>query len=151
MHNLLLALHVFAAVIWVGGMFFAHLSLRPAALELEMIPRIELWHRVLKRFFFWVWVSVILLPVSGYGFAYSFFGGVSEAGRHVLIMQILGWSMIFIFIGMYFRYFKRMQKMIKERLMPEAGLYLNRIRVVVLVNLILGVVTILVASAGRSW
>ena len=35
----LLALHVLAAVIWVGGMFFAYMVLRPSAGPLESASR----------------------------------------------------------------------------------------------------------------
>ena len=41
---LALALHVIAAVIWVGGMLFAHMMLRPvAAAQLEPPQRLTLW------------------------------------------------------------------------------------------------------------
>jgi len=45
------ALHLLAAIVWVGGMFFAHLVLRPAAMELEPAQRLALWLRVFDRFF----------------------------------------------------------------------------------------------------
>ena len=37
---LLVALHVLAAVVWVGGMFFAYMVLRPAAGPLETAERL---------------------------------------------------------------------------------------------------------------
>jgi len=49
-----MTLHVLAAVIWVGGMFFAHMVLRPSAGPLEPAVRLSLWSRVFPRFFFWV-------------------------------------------------------------------------------------------------
>jgi uncharacterized membrane protein len=47
-----LAIHTLAAVIWVGGMFFAHVVLRPSAKPLDPATRLALWERVLGRFFF---------------------------------------------------------------------------------------------------
>ena len=45
-------LHVLAALIWVGGMFFAHSSLRPTAAETLQPPeRLRLLTGVFKRFF----------------------------------------------------------------------------------------------------
>src|SRR6516165_2169196 len=58
-------LHALSAVVWVGGMFFAHQALRPAAVVLEPGPRLLLWARVLGRFFAWVIGAVVLLLVSG--------------------------------------------------------------------------------------
>ena len=47
-----IALHLLSAVIWVGGMFFAHMALRPAAAQvLEPPHRLQLWVQVFKRFF----------------------------------------------------------------------------------------------------
>ncbi len=53
--------HVWAAVVWVGGMFFALLALRPATAPLEPGPRLDLWSRVLARFFAWVFAAIVLL------------------------------------------------------------------------------------------
>ena len=40
------AFHILAAVIWVGGMFFAHMVLRPSAGLLDSPTRLALWERV---------------------------------------------------------------------------------------------------------
>ncbi len=62
-----LAIHILAAVIWVGGMFFAYLVLRPSAGPLEPALRLSLWQRVFARFFPVVWASILALVASGYG------------------------------------------------------------------------------------
>ena len=54
---LAITLHLLAAVIWVGGMFFAYMALRPATGSLEPSIRLTLWSQTLKRFFPWVWIS----------------------------------------------------------------------------------------------
>lgn len=60
--KLLVMLHLFGVVIWVGGMFFAYMALRPAASALLDPPqRLLLWSATLQRFFGWVWVSVALV------------------------------------------------------------------------------------------
>jgi len=52
--HLLTLLHVLASVIWVGGMFFAHQCLRPAAIAtLDPPQRLALWRAVFGRFFPW--------------------------------------------------------------------------------------------------
>lgn len=48
-------IHLLAAIVWVGGMFFAYMVLRPAAVEvLEPPARLRLWNVVFRRFFPWV-------------------------------------------------------------------------------------------------
>ncbi|MEO5363763.1 MAG: CopD family protein [Magnetococcus sp. DMHC-8] len=151
MSVLLLTIHVLAAVIWVGGMFFAHLFLRPAALLLTTEQRVDLWYATLSRFFPWIWGIVVLLPLTGYALTYTAFGSLAQAGRHVLIMQWLGWTMIALFAITFFAFYRNMARMVRKRLIPEAGLYLNRIRRVVSINLILGLCTIVIAATGRYW
>jgi uncharacterized membrane protein len=94
--------HVWAAVVWVGGMFFALVALRPATAPLEPGPRLELWSRVLERFFAWVFAAIVLLLVSGYGLIFGVFGGFAGTGLHVHIMQGIGIVMIILFLHLYF-------------------------------------------------
>ncbi len=64
--SLALTFHILGAVVWVGGMFAAYVCLRPAAGALETPQRLALWRRFFAKFFPWVWVSVLLLLLSGY-------------------------------------------------------------------------------------
>ena len=59
--SLAVALHALAAVIWVGGMFFAYVVLRPSVAELAVPERLLLWRRVLGRFFTWVLGCIAVL------------------------------------------------------------------------------------------
>ena len=68
LHALPYTLHVLCALIWVGGMFFAWMILRPAAVNTLQAPqRLSLWCDVLPRFFAWVWLAVLVLPITGFG------------------------------------------------------------------------------------
>ena len=63
--SLAITLHLLSAVIWVGGMFFAHQCLRPAAASLLDPPaRLKLWVGVFKTFFLWVWAAIALTLVG---------------------------------------------------------------------------------------
>jgi len=82
------ALHVLAALVWVGGMFFAWMILRPAAVAaLDAPARLKLWAEVFRRFFVWVWVAVLALPVTGIGMLQLSFNGVAGAPRYVQVMM----------------------------------------------------------------
>ncbi|MBF0614763.1 MAG: hypothetical protein G8237_13770 [Magnetococcales bacterium] len=146
-----LLLHLLAATLWVGGMFFALWILRPAALPLPLAERVGLWTRVLERFMVIVWGVVITLPATGYWMIFMGFGGMQGVGGHIRLMEGMGWIMIAIFLILYFRSFRPMQRMARELLIPETGLYIEKIRQYVRINLILGLVTISTAGAGRYW
>ena len=77
MNALMIAAHTLAATVWVGGMFFAYIVLRPAAVALDPPLRLSLWAGVFQRFFPWVWLIVLVLLVSGYGMIFGIFKGLS--------------------------------------------------------------------------
>ena len=146
-----LALHLLATVVWVGGMFFAIMVLRLAAGELEPPVRAPLWGRVFAKFFPWVWVAVIILPLTGYWMIFAVWGGFSALPTHVHIMHGIGLIMIAIFLHLWFAPYKRFRAALVNEDIPTAGTNLNQIRILVTVNLLIGLVTSVIGSTGRYW
>lgn len=142
--------HLLAAVIWVGGMFFAYTALRPAAAKiLEAPQRFKLWRKSLISFFFWVWICIIALPATGYWIIFAHYGGMARVGWHVHIMQVLGIIMILIFLHVFFAPFKRLRKAVKQENYQVAGENLVQIRKFVGINLFLGIIVLIVAGGLR--
>jgi uncharacterized membrane protein len=142
-HSLLLLLHVLATVIWVGGMFFAHQCLRPAALTvLEPPQRLALWRGVFGRFFPWVWAAVITLILSGHLLVLQM-GGMAAAPIQVHAMLGIGYLMAAIYAYLYFQPYAALKRGVAAGDWPAAGAALNRIRVLVGTNLTLGLTTIM--------
>lgn len=151
MMSFAISLHMLAAVVWVGGMFFAYMALRPAALELEPPVRLALWSRAFAKFFPWVWVCIFILPLSGYWMILVNFDGFKNVGLYVHLMTGLGWLMIFIFLYVFFVAYRGLNQALSQSDYTLAGQYLARIRQLVGINLLLGLGTILLASAGAYW
>lgn len=148
--SFMIALHTLAAVIWVGGMFFAYMALRPAAAKtLEPGQRALLWCRTLSRFFLWVWASIIALLVTGYGMIGAYFGGMANVGWHVHAMQALGLLMMLMFLHIYFAPYRRLKLAIEADDTPEADRRVGQIRMFVAINLILGLIVVIIGSGGR--
>lgn len=147
---LAITLHILCAVIWVGGMFFAYVALRPVAAALLDPPlRLPLWSQTFTRFFPWVWGAVVILPATGYWLILNVFEGFRNAGAHVHVMQATGWLMILIFLHVYFASFRRLKRSVAARDWPVAGRQLAQIRRLIGVNLVLGLITVIVATGGR--
>lgn len=144
----MVTLHVLAAVVWVGGMFFAYMALRPAALKLDPPQRLMLWSETFERFFPWVWGSVIVLPVTGYWMIFSMFGNFSGTPLYVLIMQYIGIAMILLFLHVFFAPYRKLRKFVEAEDFASAGKQLALIRKLIALNLSLGLITIVLA-AGR--
>lgn len=148
-YALALALHTVAAVIWVGGMFFAHVILRPVLVERPPAERLAIWREVFPRFFRWVWLSILVLLITGYatllmGFKAGFTGGPS----HVDIMQMTGLVMMALYIQLFFGPWQGFKRAFAAGDFPKAAEYQARIRHIVTINLTLGLITIIVGVAG---
>ena len=146
-----LALHALSAVVWVGGMFFAHQVLRPAAAGLEPGPRLALWSRVLGRFFSWVFVAVVLLLLTGYAMIFGVYGGFADIGLHIHLMQGIGILMMLLFFHLYFAPWRRFRTAVARQDWAEGGRQLGQIRTIVTVNLVLGIIVVAIGSSGRYW
>jgi len=151
-NTLSLVLHILSAVVWVGGMFFAYMFLRPvAAIQLEPPQRLQLWDGVFKKFFPFVWLSVLFLPLTGYMMIFDIWGGMAGTPLYVHIMNGLGIIMILIYLHVYFAPFKRLKEAVIKQDWPEGGRNLNIIRKMVGINTLIGLSVIIIASAGRTF
>jgi uncharacterized membrane protein len=149
--SILLILHALSAVVWVGGMFFAHQVLRPAAAALEPGPRLALWSRVLGRFFAWVSAAIVLLLASGYAMIAAVLGGFAKIGLHIQLMQGIGILMMLLFLHLYFAPWRRFRAAVARQDWAEGGRQLGQIRTIVTINLALGIVVVAIGSSGRYW
>jgi uncharacterized membrane protein len=145
------AFHILAAVIWVGGMFFALLVLRPSTGPLDPPVRLALWRRVFARFFPWVTAAVVVLLVSGIAMIIWGFGGFARAGGFVNVMMVLGIIMMLIYGHLYFVPWQRFRRAVDGSDWPTAGRNIEQIRMLVTINLVLGLITVVVGAAGRYY
>ena len=141
-----LALHVLSAVVWVGGMFFAYLCLRPAVAELAPAERTALWSRVLGNFFRWVLIAVPALLLSG---LWMMMNELPAVQLRVHLMLGLGIVMMLLFLHVYFAPFRRLRRAVAAGDTPLAAKQVGTIRKLVAVNLTLGLVVVLIATAGK--
>lgn len=144
----LLLLHVTGVVVWVGGMFFAYVCLRPeAASQFEPPPRLRLWRGVLARFFVWVWVSVVAVLASGLALILGY--GFAAAPLYQHLMLLMGLVMIAIYAFVFFVPYAGLKQAVATEEWKSGGAALGRIRQLVGTNLILGLLTIAMATLGR--
>lgn len=144
-----LALHIASAVLWVGGMFFAYVCLRPAAGALEPPVRQALWAGVFRRFFPWVWAGIAVLLGSGYLMVFKVFGGFTHLPWRIDIMQGLGILMMLLFFHVYFGPYPKLTRCVESGDIAGGGRQITRIRRVVGINTVLGVILVAIAAGGR--
>ena len=137
-----LAVHVLCAVIWVGGMFFAYVVLRPSLSVLEPIQRIALHTQIFRRFFLVVWHVMPLILLSGFAALFGLFGGPATAPWNVSVMMLLGLIMSAVFLLIVFGPYARFRRTTDRTTIVAS---MDRIRKLIAVNLVLGIVTVVVA------
>ncbi len=142
------SLHLLAAMLWVGGMFFAWMILRPAAVAaLEGPARLKLWLEVFQRFFVWVWAAVIILPISGVGLLQMRFSGFETAPRYVQVMMGLYIVMVALFIRVQSLQVPELRRAVEAQEWAAGAAVMVKIRRMVGCNLMVGVVLVAIAAA----
>ncbi|MDF2641414.1 MAG: hypothetical protein K0R45_686 [Pseudomonas sp.] len=145
-------LHVLAALVWVGGMFFAWMILRPAVISaLEGPSRLKLWVEVFPRFFVWVWAAVVVLPITGVGMIQLNFTSFETAPRYVQVMMGLYVVMVALFLRIHSLQLPDMRRAVEGSQWAEAAAALGRIRRLVGINLIVGLAIVMIAAARPSF
>ena len=140
--------HLLGVIIWVGGMFFAHMVLRGAMNKgLEPEFRLPLMLKVFDAFFPWVWLSMILILASGYWML--FFVYESETTLWLSFMSVAGTLMAAIFVFIYAIPYHQFSTALESKDMPRAVASISLIRQLILTNLILGLLITVISLLGR--
>lgn len=146
--TLSLFLHLLSVVVWVGGMFFAYMALRPVAASLLEPPqRLALWAGVFGKFFPWVWASVTLILLTGLHMLMKL--GGAAAPYYAWTMLVLGVTMMLIFAHVFFAPYGRLRRAVGAQDWKAGGAALGQIRRLIGINLSLGLLTIAVVFLGR--
>ena len=141
-------LHILFAVLWVGGMFFAYVCLRPAASALDAAARTQLWAATLSRFFPVVLLAIPVMLGSGL-YMVSVEGGMADAGLRVHLMLGIGVLMMLLFLHVFFAPFQKLKRAVAANNTAQAVKSIAQIRTLVAINLTLGIIVVLIASGGK--
>jgi uncharacterized membrane protein len=149
LHAGLLFIHILAAIAWIGGMIFMHVALRPAAAQVLPPPqRLALVSATLERFFKHVQGAVGASLVSGVMLMTpAVQQGVAPLGWWLMAAVGLLMAAVFGFIAL--RLYPPLRERVKQEQWPQAGQALERLRRVVLVNMVLGLVALAAAVSTR--
>jgi len=111
--------------------------------QLQPPQRLPLWSETLTIFFRWVWLSIVVLWLTGL-ILVTQLGSQLPAYVHIMIALALVMTALFIFV--FFMPFRLLKKRCLEHIWSEAAKSLNQIRITVAINLVLGGVILIVAS-----
>ncbi len=143
-------LHILGFTVWIGGMFFAYMALRPvAASQLQPAQRLPLWEGVFRKFFPWVWLAVALILASGTWMIAQMGSGGGRLPLYVWVMMALGVLMMLIFAHIFSAPYGRLKRAVAAQDWPAGGAALGQIRMLIGINLSLGLLTVAAGTLGR--
>lgn len=148
LHHLMLFVHLTGVIVWVGGMAFAWFCLRPAAGALSPADRLALWVAVLQRFFLLVWLSIVLILVSGLSMLIAVGFGQAPPAWHAMLLT--GLLMIAVFVSIWFGPWPALRGALAAGDWARGAAALGSIRQRVALNLVLGAITVAVATLGLA-
>src|SRR5688572_26944482 len=134
-------LHILSTVIWVGGMFFAHVALRPALVSLAPPIRLSLVTATLGTFFRWAAAAAVTLIATGFMMIFAL-GGFGSVDASVHVMTVVGLVMASIFGYIVTVPFPRLRTAVASNAWESAAAALTQVRRLVGINLVLGLVTL---------
>src|SRR3954463_3804127 len=109
LYAVLKVLHLLFAVLWVGGMFFAYVVLRPSMTAIDPPQRMLLHTRVFRRFFLLVWHAMPIMLLTGFCMLYLL-GGMNAVPWPIHAMAGLGVIMSAVFLAIVFGPYRRFRR-----------------------------------------
>ncbi len=128
-------LHIFFAIVWIGGMVYSLLFLKPSLKELpNEDQRHKLLRSVFSKFFPAVWLSILVLFITGMGLWHGYRRDFSENPLFHTKLFLFA-LMILVFTYIYFFLFRKNK--------------LSHIPNLILVNLLFGIFILLIITYIR--
>jgi uncharacterized membrane protein len=119
--------------------------LRPSLAVLEPPQRMLLHGQVFRRFFLVVWHVMPLIILTGLIMLFRYYGGMSHVTWSVHAMLGLGLVMAAVFIAIVFGPYRQFRRTADRAAMVSA---LDSIRMLIGINLMIGIATIVIAEFG---
>lgn len=138
--SVLHTLHVLGAVVWVGGLFFLLLIMRPAISGLDPAQRVDVYRAAFHRFLRMLWVVIPGMLITGYVMMFGEFGGFTDGRWNLHLMHMLGLGMAALFMTIWFGPYQAFRR--------GQGRAIDLIRPLLVTSLLLGLATIIVATTG---
>ncbi len=141
----ILWLHYLATVMWIGGMAFNILVLRPSMVAIDQHQRPVLGTTVLKRFIIFAWLSIAVLILTGISIAFSHvaFENIFSTTYGIVLLSKHFVTLIMILTVTWVSF------VLSTKLAPFAPKP-NTIIILVKINLSLGILVLLLTAILRS-
>jgi uncharacterized membrane protein len=118
--------------------------LRPSLSVVEPAQRLALHGQVFRRFFLIVWHAMPIMLLTGFVMLFGVLGGFANWAVH--LMMGLGLVMSAIFVALFFGPWRAMRAAMAAQDRAAAVAAMDRIRLLIQINLALGAITVVIAA-----
>lgn len=148
MNSAAVALHVMAAFVWLGGMFYASVAVALTTGSQQPLASAGHLARELRRFFPVLCLCAALLLVSSLYLVFGGFRGPHHAPAFVNLMLLRDLFMVFLVLLAWLVAYPRLRRGLEQEnpRLVRGGLY--RMLLVGLINLVLGTIVFFVVMTG---
>ncbi|MGE4399617.1 MAG: hypothetical protein AB7D29_08870 [Campylobacterales bacterium] len=151
--RIIVFLHVFAAVIWVGGMIAVRLAVHPSLSIIdEKAQRLEFVIGVLNRFFLMISPSIVILGLTGIVMMLGL-GFKSVPDLYVLVhVKTQIWTVMAIIYGVIYYRFVKAKKFFNDGELDIAAKYLAPLsKILIPSNIFLGLIALMLGVVLRGY
>ena len=135
-------------MIWVAGIVFLMAMLRPSRSVLEVPARLLMNPTIHRQLFRVVWRAAPIVLATGYALLFGAYGGYTALSWKVTLSHIPGLLMSAGFLAIYLGPFRSVSAAFAAGDLKAGAAAMSRLRQLALLNLFLGILTIVLATFG---
>lgn len=149
--GLVLAIHILAVIIWLGGLFFLVVVLGPSAKSLDAAAASSFWYGTLSRSLAWGWLSLALIVVTGVAMVFLVFGGYGYIPNIHRVNMAIGIPAIALYGYVYLVPWRQFSRAVRSNDRVVAAKKLRQVRTLLATILVLALSAAFTSALGRYY
>lgn len=149
--GLVLAIHILAVIIWLGGLFFLAVVLGPSAESLDPAAVSSFWHRTLSRSLAWGRLSLVLIVATGVAMIFLVFGGYGNLPNIHRVNMAIGMPAIVLYGYVYLMPWRQFSRAAQNNDTALAAKKLRQVRMLLATILVLALLAAFMSALGRYY
>lgn len=148
--GLVLATHILAVIVWLGGMFFLTVVLGTGASLPDGSAALS-WGRALSRFLPWGLLSLAIILATGVTLVFSVFGGYAHIPTIHRVNMVIGIPAIALFVYLCVVPWRRLRRAALADDTPAAEKTVRQAKMLLTTILTLGLLAAFTSAVGRYY
>lgn len=149
--GLVLAIHILAVIVWLGGMFFLTVVLDTGASLPDRSAALSSWERALSRFLPWGLLSLGMILATGVTLVFSVFGGYAHIPNIHRVNMLIGIPAIALFVYLCVLPWRRLRRAAFVHDTATVEKTMGQAKILLAIILTLGLLAAFTSAVGRYY